>query len=62
MGPPRNRENRGRENKPVGTTVISGPALALGKSLEFQCRFKDNLTTMLMYASHGKEINLRACP
>lgn len=44
----------------MGSTVILGPALYLGKSLEIQGRCKDNLNTMLMDASHGQGINLRA--
>lgn len=40
--------------------VISGPALCLGKSLEFQVMLKDNFTMVLRDASHGQGINLGA--
>jgi len=35
-----------RENRPIGSKVILVQALYLEKSLEFQGRFKDNLTTV----------------
>ena len=59
-GIPRNGENQRRENRPMGSRVISGPALGQGKSLEFQVRLKDNFTTVLTDASHGQGINLGA--
>lgn len=42
----RGKKIRQRENRSIGSKVISVQALYLEKLVEFQGRFKDNLTTI----------------